>query len=159
MSGTGGLPLQEGFGGETGEAVLRLLNEAKVSDYVALMAFLERSDVHERLLQKIRLKIRDYFQVATTLGYGPRFLHSTGQLHKGGPPNGLFLQITAEDREDIPVPGEKYTFGALKRAQALGDFYFLRRKGLRILQIHLGREVEKDLEKLLRFMNKAMRKK
>lgn len=146
----GKIPLQEKFLEEKAEAVLGFLNQSRASDYVALMAYLGRSDAHERLLQKLRLAIRDHFHVATTLGYGPRFLHSTGQLHKGGPPNGLFLQITAEDREDISIPGEKYTFGTLKKAQALGDFYSLTNKGLRVLQIHLGQEVEKDLKRLLR---------
>ncbi len=134
---------------EKGEAVTRFLNQSKAADYVVLMAYLERSDDHERLLQEIRLAIRDHFRVATMLGYGPRFLHSTGQLHKGGPPNGLFLQITADDKEDIPIPGEKYTFGILKRAQALGDFYSLTNRGLRVLQIHLGQNIEKDLKRLL----------
>lgn len=152
------LPLQQEILEEKGKVLWEFLNQSRTSDYVALMAYLERSDAHERLLQKIRWAVRDYFRVATTLGYGPRFLHSTGQLHKGGPPNGLFLQITAEDREDIPIPGEKYTFGMLKKAQALGDFYSLTNKGLRALQIHLGQDVEKDLEKLLQSMNKAMHK-
>lgn len=143
---------------EEGKVLWEFLNQSSPPDYVALMAYLERSDVNERLLQEIRLAIRDHFRVATTLGYGPRFLHSTGQLHKGGPPNGLFLQITVEDREDIPIPGEKYTFSILKKAQALGDFYSLTNKGLRALQIHLGQDVEKDLKMLLQSINKVMHK-
>jgi glucose-6-phosphate isomerase len=155
LNRTGRLPPQEKFKAETGEAVLKFLKNAKASDYVALLAYLERSESSEKLLQEVRSTVRDRFRLATTLGYGPRFLHSTGQLHKGGPPNGLFLQITADDREDIPVPGEKYTFGTLKKAQALGDFGSLINKGRRAFQIHLGQDIEKDLKGLEQLINKA----
>lgn len=124
---------------------------------MTLMAYLERSRGHETLLQKIRLLIRDRFHLATTLGYGPRFLHSTGQLHKGGPPKGLFLQITGEDPRDLTIPGEPYTFGTLKKAQALGDYYSLTRKGLRILHLHLGRNTEEDLKRLLRWLEDRLK--
>lgn len=136
--------------GSIKKAFEAFLSQARPNDYLALMAYLESSPVHEALLQKLRHWIRNRYSVATTLGYGPRFLHSTGQLHKGGAGNGLFLQIAADDQEDIQIPGETYTFGNLKRAQALGDFYSLTSRGLRVLQIYLGSHVEKDLKKLIR---------
>ncbi len=128
------------------------LNQVRSNDYLVLMAYIEPSRAHEALLQKLRHWIRDRYCIATTLGYGPRFLHSTGQLHKGGAGSGLFLQITADDQEDIRIPGETYTFGNLKRAQALGDFYSLTSRGFRVLQIHLGRHIEKDLEDLIQLI-------
>lgn len=128
------------------------LIQARPGDYLALMAYLEPSRAHEALLQKLRHWIRDRYSIATTLGYGPRFLHSTGQLHKGGAGNGLFLQITADDQEDIRIPGETYTFGILKSAQALGDFYSLTSRGFRVLQIRLGSHIEKDLKKLIQLI-------
>ncbi|MBI3961330.1 MAG: bifunctional transaldolase/phosoglucose isomerase, partial [Deinococcus sp.] len=101
------------------------LAQARPGDYLALMAYIERSAPHERSLLAIRTRLRDALQVATTVGYGPRFLHSTGQLHKGGGANGLFLQITNNDATDLAIPGEFYSFGQLKRAQALGDLLSL----------------------------------
>lgn len=130
------------------ESLDQFLAQAGQRDYVALMAYFEGSDRHESLLQALRLKIRDRFQVATTLGYGPRFLHSTGQLHKGGPKNGLFIQLTSEDKEDMDIPGAGYSFGVLKRAQALGDFKALTEKNLRVIEIRLGVDIESGLENL-----------
>jgi transaldolase/glucose-6-phosphate isomerase len=124
------------------------LKRARLGDYVALMAYLAPSPAHQEILQAIRVAIRDALRLATTVGYGPRFLHSTGQLHKGGPDTGLFLQITAEDASDLPIPGEPYTFGVLKAAQALGDFQALRAKGRRILRVHLGPDVKGGLVRL-----------
>ena len=95
---------------------------------------------HQRILQGVRLLVRDRLRVATTLGYGPRFLHSTGQLHKGGRPDGVFLQLTCGERDDLPVPGQPYTFGLLIRAQARGDLEALASRGLRVLSIDLGPE-------------------
>ncbi|MCI0526591.1 MAG: bifunctional transaldolase/phosoglucose isomerase [Nitrospira sp.] len=128
------------------------LNQSRTGDYVTLMAYIERSKDHETLLQKIRILIRDRFHLATAVGYGPRFLHSTGQLHKGGPSKGLFLQITSEDAQDLTIPGEPYTFGILKKAQALGDYYSLIHKGLRVLHLHLGRNTKEDLKRLLEWL-------
>jgi glucose-6-phosphate isomerase len=108
-----------------GEAFRHFMDQSRASDYVALMAYLERSDTNESLLQRLRTTIRDRYHLATTLGYGPRFLHSTGQLHKGGPKTGLFIQVTAEDREDPSIPGQPYGFSLLKQAQALGDYLAL----------------------------------
>ncbi|MEK7306973.1 MAG: hypothetical protein AAB014_04985, partial [Nitrospirota bacterium] len=141
--------LQDGSVKKTFEVYL---DQARPNDYLALMAYIEPSRANEVLLQKLRHWIRDRYCIATTLGYGPRFLHSTGQLHKGGAGNGLFLQITADDQEDIQIPGETYTFGNLKSAQAMGDFYSLTSRGLRVLKIHLGCHIEKDLKSLIQLI-------
>lgn len=122
----------------------RKLNE----DYVALMAYLEPTTEHDDALKVIRKSLRDGLGVATTLGYGPRFLHSTGQLHKGGPNHGLFIQITAEDAVDVPIPGELYSFSVLKRAQALGDLQSLQGKNRRVIRIHLATNVAEGLAAL-----------
>ena len=118
---------------------------ARPGNYIALQAYLTETPAIEQALQDIRLRLRDSLHLATTLGFGPRFLHSTGQFHKGGPNTGLFLQLTAEDREDVPIPGALYTFGTFKRAQALGDLEALRRHGRRVLRIHLGDDVSGGL--------------
>jgi hypothetical protein len=131
------------------ERLTLFLKQSSPGDYVSLMAYLEASEDHESLLQALRIKIRDRFCVATTLGYGPRFLHSTGQLHKGGPKNGLFIQITAETREDIQIPGSNYGFGVLKSAQALGDFKALSEKGLHVLELRLGKSIDQGLSQLI----------
>ncbi len=123
--------------------------------YAALMAYLAPTGAHTRLLQAVRHRLRDALHVATTLGYGPRFLHSTGQLHKGGPPSGCFLQITADDPADQPIPGRPYSFGILKQAQALGDLGALRGRGRPVLRIHLHGEVAPALERLLLAVEKA----
>ena len=136
--------------GSLSEVIRQCLQNIRPSDYVALMAYLQPTPELAEHLARIRGIIRGRFQVATTLGYGPRFLHSTGQLHKGGADHGLFLQITAEDREDIPVPGHPYTFGTLKQAQALGDFDALARRGLRVLRIHLGKDIPGHLARIQR---------
>ena len=122
--------------------------------YVAIMAYLDRSPRHEELLQRLRVVIRDRYRVATTLGYGPSLLHSTGQLHKGGPPTGLFLQITApeydhDDKNDLPVPGERYSFSTLARAGALGDYLALATRGRRVIEIQLGRTIAGGLRRCL----------
>lgn len=129
-------------------AVKAHLARARGGDYVALTAFLERSRETEKVLNTIRQSIRDQFRVATTLGFGPRFLHSTGQLHKGGGDGGVFVQFTADDQEDLPIPGEAYSFGIMKRAQALGDFQALQRSQRRVLRVHLGGGIKVGLRRL-----------
>lgn len=114
-------------------------------DYVALNAYVQMSEANIAVLQAIRASVRDARKTATTLGFGPRFLHSTGQLHKGGANNGVFLQITSDDAVDVPVPGEAYTFGVLKTAQANGDFVALSKRGRRLLRVHLSADVASDL--------------
>jgi transaldolase / glucose-6-phosphate isomerase len=115
-------------------------------DYVAFNAFVIPSLENTGLLQEMRAAVRDRYKVATTLGFGPRYLHSTGQFHKGGTDKGLFIQITSEDAEDVAIPGEPYSFGVLKSAQALGDYEALKQKGRRIIRVHLASEA--DLKKL-----------
>ena len=117
--------------------------------YLALTAYLPETDRNHQLLEAIRLRFRDALNVATTVGYGPRFLHSTGQLHKGGADNGVFIQITADDVEDLAIPGEAYTFGVLKEAQALGDFQSLVARRRPVIRFHLGRDVTAGLKTLL----------
>jgi transaldolase/glucose-6-phosphate isomerase len=117
-------------------------------DYFAVLGFIERNDAHEAALQTIRHAVRDKKKVATCLGFGPRFLHSTGQAYKGGPNSGVFLQITCDDAADIPVPGQKYTFGIVKAAQARGDFQVLISRDRRALRVHLGKDVAAGLAQL-----------
>jgi hypothetical protein len=135
--------------GSLQEALRLFLERAKRSDYVAMMVYLEWSDSNEALLQTFRARIRDRYRLAVTLGYGPRFLHSTGQLHKGGPKTGFFIQITSEDSDDLPIPGQPYGFSVLKRAQAFGDYLSLSRRGLPLLRIDLGRDEQSGLKTLM----------
>ena len=95
------------------------------------------NESHESILQQVRRDVRDRKLAATCLGFGPRFLHSTGQAYKGGPNTGVFLQITCDDAADLPVPGQKFTFGVVKAAQARGDFQVLIERGRRALRVHL----------------------
>jgi transaldolase/glucose-6-phosphate isomerase len=131
-------------------------NRLKPGDYFALLAYIEMNPEHEALLQEIRHAIRDRKQVATCLGFGPRFLHSTGQAYKGGPNSGVFLQITCDDANDLPVPGQKYSFGVVKAAQARGDFQVLADRGRRALRVHLGKDVETGLSELVTIVAKAL---
>src|SRR6266568_4236855 len=130
-------------------------NRLKARDYFALLAYIEMDADHEIVLQKIRHTIRDQWQVATCLGFGPRFLHSTGQAYKGGPNTGVFLQVTCDDAEDLPVPDQKYTFGVVKAAQARGDFEVLADRGRRALRVHLGSDVTMGLRILSEAVNEV----
>jgi transaldolase/glucose-6-phosphate isomerase len=121
-------------------------------DYLAINAFLEASPQTTSALQEIREAVRQSSRVATTLGFGPRFLHSTGQLHKGGPNSGVFLVITADDVETLPIPGRRFGFGVLARAQAVGDHGVLAERGRRVLRVHLGSDVKAGLAALRRAM-------
>jgi transaldolase / glucose-6-phosphate isomerase len=134
--------------GATLEAAIQaLLGQVRAGDYVALLAFIPPRAEHDDALDAIRLAIRDKYRVATTVGYGPRYLHSTGQLHKGGPNTGVFIQLVGDDPHDLPIPGEKFSFGILKQAQALGDFQALRNHGRRVLRIQV-RDVAQGLAKI-----------
>jgi transaldolase/glucose-6-phosphate isomerase len=132
------------------------LGRAGAGDYVALLAYIDRSPAHVELLQRMRRMIRDRTRTATCVGFGPRFLHSTGQAYKGGPNSGVFLQITAEPAEDVPVPGQSYSFGVVEAAQARGDFDVLAERGRRLLRIHLPRNVDAGLQALTRAMEEAL---
>jgi len=132
------------------------LNSIKAGDYFALLAYIEMNPAHEAALTAMRKRVRDAKRAATCLGFGPRFLHSTGQAYKGGPNTGVFLQITAEDAHDLPIPGQKYTFGVVKAAQARGDLAVLRERGRRALRIHLGADVDAGLGKLAAALERAL---
>lgn len=125
------------------------LKRAGAGDYVALCDYIQDDDENEALIQGIRAHIRDALHVATTTGYGPRFLHSTGQLHKGGDNHGVFIQITADDVKDVPLPGEPFGFSILKQAQALGDFASLASRHRRAIRVHLGADIAAGLKTLL----------
>ncbi len=127
----------------------------KSGDYFALLAYVEMNQPHENTLQNIRTAVRDKKRVATCLGFGPRFLHSTGQAYKGGPNTGVFLQVTCDDKIDLPVPGQKYTFGVVKAAQARGDFQVLAERSRRALRVHLH-DVESGLTALESAIKKAI---
>jgi len=121
------------------------LNRVETGDYFALLAYVQMNGANEDKLQAIRHMLRDSKRVATCLGFGPRFLHSTGQAYKGGPDSGVFLQITCDDAVDLPIPGQRYTFGIVKAAQARGDFQVLAERNRRALRVHLGEDVQKGL--------------
>ena len=124
------------------------LSRAHAHDYVALLAYVERNPGHIGALQTMRLAVRDKRRVATCAEFGPRFLHSTGQAYKGGPDSGVFLQITSDDAKDLPVPGQKASFGVIKAAQARGDFDVLTERGRRALRVHLKGDLETGLKAL-----------
>ena len=132
------------------------LGRLGAGDYFALLGYVEMNEVNESQLQKMRQAIRDARHVATCLGFGPRFLHSTGQAYKGGPNSGVFLQLTCDNASDLPVPGQKYTFGVVKAAQARGDFQVLAERGRRALRVHLGADVRSGLDTLLNAVTQAV---
>jgi glucose-6-phosphate isomerase len=131
------------------------LARIKAGDYLALTAYLQATPTHAGMLGTIRQRIRDRFRVATTLGYGPRFLHSTGQLHKGGGCNGVFLQITADNPVDLPIPGEPHTFGVMKAAQAYGDLQSLQSRKRRALRIHIAGPIDAGLRQVREAVGRA----
>ena len=136
-------------GGRTLAGVLRAhLGRIGPGDYAAFLAYVEMTPGHEAALQAMRTRVRDRYHVATCLGFGPRFLHSTGQAYKGGPNTGVFLQVTSDDARDLPVPGQRYSFGVVKAAQARGDLEVLAERGRRALRAHLGADVGTGLRTL-----------
>jgi transaldolase/glucose-6-phosphate isomerase len=132
------------------------LSRISAGDYFAVLGYITMNEANESALQGIRHWVRDTKKVATVLGFGPRFLHSTGQAYKGGPNSGVFLQITCDDAIDIPVPGQKYTFGIVKAAQARGDFAVLAERGRRALRVHLGKDVKAGLATLTDAVQQAI---
>ncbi len=138
------------------ETLRRFLAQARSGDYLALMAYLAEDPANQGALRDIRILLQDRLHLTTTLGYGPRFLHSTGQFHKGGPNTGLFLQLTADDVEDVPIPGAPYTFGIFKRAQALGDLEALQKHGRRVGRVHLGSDTQRGLAVLREALQSAL---
>ena len=130
------------------DALARWLGSARPRDYVALQAYVAPTEPVSAALDALRQVLLARTRLATTVGFGPRFLHSTGQLHKGGPNTGLFLQIVDTPAADLEVPGAGYTFGQLIHAQSLGDYQALQQKGRRVLRVQLGTDVAAGLEKL-----------
>jgi transaldolase / glucose-6-phosphate isomerase len=124
------------------------LERIEAGDYFAILAYVERSERNEEILQGMRHRVRDQKRVATCLGFGPRFLHSTGQAYKGGPPTGVFLRVTCDDDKDLAVPGRRYTFGTVKAAQARGDLDVLTERGRGAVRVHLGPGVAEGLRRL-----------
>jgi transaldolase/glucose-6-phosphate isomerase len=137
-----------GADGDLGSWLKAHLSRSGAGDYVALLAYIERSPAHIGSLQQMRLQVRDRRHVATCAEFGPRFLHSTGQAYKGGPDSGVFLQITADDVRDLAVPGQNASFGVIKAAQARGDFDVLTERGRRALRVHLKGDLESGLKML-----------
>ena len=136
-------------GGKTlGEVLKTHLSRIGAGDYFAVLGYIPMNAENEKALQAIRHSVRDAKKVATCLGFGPRFLHSTGQAYKGGPNSGVFLQITCDAASDLAVPGQKYTFGVVKAAQARGDFAVLAERGRRALRVHLGKNLKSGLNAL-----------
>jgi transaldolase/glucose-6-phosphate isomerase len=129
-------------------ALTEFLATVRAGDYVALMAYVTPSSENDAALQRLRVAIRDEHRVATTLGFGPRFLHSTGQLHKGGPASGLYIQVTTDDGVDVPIPGQPFTFSILKQAQAQGDLQSLRDHERRVIRLHIRGDLALGLSRL-----------
>ena len=145
--------LPDGDAGVQEKPIAALLERVRDGDYFALLAFIEMNQAHRNALDAIRGLVRDRRKVATSVGFGPRYLHSTGQAHKGGPNSGVFLMITGDDPQDLPVPGQRYSFGTIKRLQAVGDYEVLASRGRRVLRVHL-----KDVESGLRDLHAAVQK-
>jgi transaldolase/glucose-6-phosphate isomerase len=144
-------------GGTTLAAILKKhLARINAGDYFAVLGYLTMNEANEEALQAIRLAVRDNKKVASVLGFGPRFLHSTGQAYKGGPNSGVFLQITCDDAVDLLVPGQTYTFGVVKAAQARGDFAVLAERDRRALRVHLGKDVTAGLANLTDAVHQAL---
>jgi transaldolase/glucose-6-phosphate isomerase len=134
-----------------------MMGKFRSASYIGLLAYIEMNSRHEGILQGIRERLRDATRAATCLQFGPRFLHSTGQAYKGGPPSGVFLQITSDDAQDLAIPGQKFTFGIVKAAQAQGDLAVLKARGRRVLRVHLGSDVAAGLFKLSAAVNEALK--
>jgi len=128
--------------------ITELLDQAGAGDYLAIMAYIPQSPETDAALDGLRSRVMEKYGIATTMGYGPRFLHSTGQLHKGGLAFGLFLQITGEPVRDITIPGVSFTFGVLADAQALGDLQALRGSGRRAVRVDVGQDPGQGIRKM-----------
>ena len=149
--------LAEAAGAQTPDAWLAAhFARAGAGDYLGILAWLDRAEGHTAALQALRRRLRDARKVATVLGFGPRFLHSTGQAYKGGPNSGVFLQITAPAARDLAIPGHKATFGIVEAAQARGDFEVLAERGRRLLRLDLGADVEAGLARLAEAVDRAV---
>jgi hypothetical protein len=145
----------QALGPSLATALAAVLGQVVAGDYVAITAYLEMNARHESALQALRVRLRDALHVATTVGFGPRFLHSTGQLHKGGPPSGVFLQLTADPPLALPIPGMA-DFRTLERAQALGDFESLDSRGRRGARLHLSGPLDEALAAVTAALDEAL---
>ena len=143
-------------GGSLVEVLKKHLDRIHANDYFGVLGYVPMNDANDKTMQSLRMAVRDKKKVATVLGFGPRFLHSTGQAYKGGPNSGVFLQITHDHAQDIPVPDQKYTFGVVQAAQARGDFAVLAERGRRALRVHLGPDVSAGLTKLAAAVKQAI---
>jgi len=143
-------------GGSASDALSRFFAQAGEHSYIAIMAYVQTTDEVHTALQDARMLMRDGTRAATTLGYGPRFLHSTGQFHKGGPQEGVFVQVTAEDTASLPIPGSDYDFNTLKRAQALGDYQALSGRNRPTVRVHITGELVSGLLSLQQFVEDAV---
>ena len=150
----GAFPVEPPPIGDHADAVTKFLRQAREGDYLALLSFLPRTPEIDQAVDSLRTQLAQRLSIATTLGYGPRYLHSSGQLHKGGSDRGLFLVLTADDPLDVAIPGTPYTFGVLKQAQALGDVQALTAHQRRVLRVHFGAEPLAALRQLTRAITK-----
>ena len=133
---------------EDSASLKTLLDQSRRGDYLAIMAYVRQTPEVNQALDALRRKVTESHGIATTMGYGPRFLHSTGQLHKGGPGSGLFLQITAEHAQDVVIPDAPYTFGVLADGQAVGDLQALRASERRSVRVHVGSDPEEGIRRM-----------
>ena len=134
---------------EAPDSLKDLLAEAKSGDYLAIMAYLRPTPEVEEAMADLRRKVAEKYKIATTFGYGPRFLHSSGQLHKGGPASGLFLQLVTDHEDDIPIPGQAYSFATLADAQAIGDLQVLQELGRRVAMVKLGKDTAAGIRRMM----------
>jgi transaldolase / glucose-6-phosphate isomerase len=149
-TGSTGVPtLSVANPGALHDALQEWMGSCRPGDYVGIQAYIAPTPEALSDLQQIRRRLLERLRIATTLGFGPRFLHSTGQLHKGGPNTGLFLQIVDSPAKDVEVPGAGYTFGQIIRAQALGDYQALQQKHRRVLRVDLGSDAPAGLRRLV----------
>ncbi|HXQ09794.1 MAG TPA: bifunctional transaldolase/phosoglucose isomerase [Caulobacteraceae bacterium] len=132
------------------------IKRANGGDYLALLAYVDRNHHNTEMLQKLRKRLRDHTHAATALGFGPRYLHSTGQAYKGGPNSGVFIEITHDATPDLPVPGRSFTFGLVEQAQAKGDFDVLAERGRRLIRVHLGANVEQGLKRFVDAVDRSL---
>ncbi|MBK8981348.1 MAG: hypothetical protein IPM38_03250 [Ignavibacteria bacterium] len=138
------------------DTIKNFTDKFSAGDYFAIMAYLNKTEKTEKLLQQFREILRSHFKAATTVGYGPRFLHSTGQYHKGGPDKGMFIQIVCDDKKDKDIPGKNYSFSILKQSQAAGDFVSLQKHNRKVLKISAGADVNKGLKEIIKEFKKAL---
>jgi transaldolase/glucose-6-phosphate isomerase len=148
VTGVTRISLANGVGAEQEKALERFVQQVRPHDYISVQQYLPENVETNARIQRLQVALRNALRVAVTTGYGPRFLHSTGQFHKGGPATGVFLQITADQAGELPIPGEKAGFAVLADAQALGDLLSLTQHKRRVLGVRLGANINQDLDML-----------